>query len=189
MELGENVFRLRQADQKDITSLGSHSFFSGIKRFGHMSFQVEFLLATTHLKNLDEFSSSHGFFRNTNNLWHICRFWWNLTSQMCRFRWNFSFLDRSFSTEFSIPSMCRFRWNFGNYMYPIFKYFLFKTIFQRFTPGKQRIVSLLKDFGHKYFLPKYFPAPNAINLRGKCCVYFGKSTNFFKWNITERLLS
>jgi len=68
MELGENVFRLRQADQKDLTSLGSHSFFSGIKRFGHMSFQVEFLLAPAHLKNLDKFSRSHGFFRNTNNL-------------------------------------------------------------------------------------------------------------------------
>ena len=26
------------------------------------------------------------------------------------------------------------------------------TIFQRFTPGKKRIVSLLKDFGHRYFL-------------------------------------
>ena len=46
-------------------------------------------------------------------------------------------------------------------MYPMFKYFLFKTIFQRFTPGKQRFVSLLKDFGHKYFLPKHFLAPNA----------------------------
>ena len=143
MELGEKIFCLRQADQKNGTSLGLHGFFSGIKRFGHMSFQVEFLLVPVHLKSLDEFSSTHGFFRNTNS----------------RFGWNFSFPDRSFSTEFSIPSMCRFRWNFG--MYPMFKYFLFKTIFQRFTPGKQRFVSLLKNFGHKYFLPKHFLAPNA----------------------------
>ena len=77
-------------------------------------------------------------FSGTQTICDICRFWWNLTSQICRFRWNF-----------------------GNYMYPIFKYFLFKTIFQRFTPGKQRIVSLLKDFGHRYFLPKHFLAPNA----------------------------
>ena len=75
------------------------------------------------------------------------RFWWNSDHPICHFWWNFSFPDRSFSTKFLIPLMCRFRWNFGNYMYPMFKYFLFKTIFQRFTPGKQRIVSLLKDFG------------------------------------------
>jgi hypothetical protein len=68
MELGEKNFCLRQADQKNRTSLGLHGFFSGIKRFGHMSFQVEFLLVPVHLKNLDEFSSAHGFFRNTNSL-------------------------------------------------------------------------------------------------------------------------
>ena len=53
-------------------------------------------------------------FLGTQTICDICRFGWNLTSQICRFRWNFSFPDRSFSTEFSIPSMCRFRWNFGN---------------------------------------------------------------------------
>ena len=100
-------------------------------------------------------------FLGTQTICDICRFWWNLTSQICRFRWNFSFPNRSFSTEFSIPSMCRFRWNFGNYMYLMFKYFLFKAIFQRFMPDKQRVVSLLKDFGHKYFLPKHFLVPNA----------------------------
>ena len=149
MELGGKFFCLRQADQKNLTSLGSHGFFFGIKRFGHMSFQVEFLLEPVHLKNLDELSSLHGFFRNTNNLWHMS------------FLVEFDLPDMSFSTEFSIPSMCRFRWNFGNYMYPMFKYFLSKTIFQRFTPGKQRVVSSLKDFGHEYFLPKQFLAPNA----------------------------
>ena len=97
------------------------------------------------------------FFRNTNSLWYV------VFGGICP-------PNMSFSMEFFIPwsvvfdgifdsSMCRFRWNFG--MYPMFKYFLFKTIFQRFTPGKQRFVSLLKDFGHKYFLPKHFLAPNA----------------------------
>ena len=162
MKSGEIFFRLRQADKKNLTSLGSYGFFSGIKRFGHMSFQVEFLLAPAlkkWLKNLDEFSSSHAFFRNTNNLWHML-FLVEFDLPDMSFSMEF-FILWSFPTEFSIPSMCRFRWNFGNYMYLMFKYFLFKTIFQRFTPGKQKVVSLLKNFGHKYFLPKYFLAPDA----------------------------
>ena len=114
--------------------------------------------------------------------------------QICRFRWNFSFPDRSFSTEFSIPSMCRFRWNFG--MYPMFKHFVFKTIFQRFTFDKQRFVSLLKDFGHKYFLPKHFLAPNAgqkmsflVEFGGNWYVVLGgiwrNPIRRFRWNFTQ----
>ena len=153
-----NFFRLRRAD------------------FWHMSFQVEFLLASAHLKNLDKFSSSHGFFRNTNNLWHMS-FLVEFDLPDMSFSTEF-FIPWSFSTKFSIPSMCRFRWNFG--MYPTFKYFLFKTIFQRFTPGKQRIVSILKDFGHKYFLPKHFLVPNA-GQKMSSLVKFGGGTNMSFW--------
>ena len=102
-------------------------------------------------------------FLGTQTICDICYFWLNLTSPNdpnMSFSMEF-FILWSFPTEFSIPSMCRFRWNFGNYMYLMFKYFLFKTISQRFTPGKQKVVSLLKNFGHKYFLSKYFLAPDA----------------------------
>ena len=102
--------------------------------------------------------------------------------QICRFRWNFSFPDRSFSTEFSIPSMCRIRWNFG--MYPMFKYFLFKTIFQRFTPGKQRFVSLLKDFGHKYFL-KTFSGAQRRTKNVVFCGILGELICRFGWNLEK----
>ena len=105
MESGEIFFRLRQADKKNLTSLGSYGFFSGIKRFGHICrFRWNFY-SRQHLKNELKIlmnSAARMAFLGTQTICDICYFWWNLTSPICRFRWNFSFSDR-FRRNFRFP--------------------------------------------------------------------------------------
>ena len=84
--------------------------FDGIFSFHDRSFSMEFGRWFDLIKN----TPTDFLYSEYLCVKSIGRFWGNFSH----------FPDRSFSTEFSIPSICRFRWNFGNHL--VFKYYLFK---------------------------------------------------------------